>query len=159
MERVFTGVSDQLALLVQQIAAIKTGVTDGSDAAPGEIGEFMSANGTGPIPTATPIDVVSLVLPAGDWDVSGSAGFLPSVANITLAQAWLSETANTPADPGRLAISVGVGALGNTFLVVGPLRLSFAAPATQVISLGCEVFFPAGTTVTANAWIRARRAR
>ena len=66
-------VSDQLASIQQSVAR---GVTDGSDAAAGAPGEYMTATASGvALVNNTPINVVSLDLTAGDWDVSGNVDF------------------------------------------------------------------------------------
>jgi hypothetical protein len=140
------------------IAAGGGGVTDGSDAPAGHIGEFLSASGSGALTNAAPADRATLTLTAGDWDVAGSATITPNIANMTFAEAWLSAAANTPTDPGRAAIqSGGAGTLGAVALVVGPRR--FSVTASTAVHLGCQANFPAGTTVTASAFIRARRMR
>jgi hypothetical protein len=161
----FTVTSDRLALLTQRvgvaegdIAAGGGGVTDGSDAPAGHIGEFLSASGSGALTSATPADRATLTLTAGDWDVAGSATITPSVANMTFAEAWLAAAANTPTDPGRAGMqSGGAGTLGAVALVVGPVR--FSSGGSMTVHLGCQANFPGGTTVTASAFIRARRMR
>ena len=154
-------VSDALANLTSQLAslsgtvgAIGQGVTDGSNAAAGHIGEYLSASGSLGLTNAATNDVVTLTLPAGDWDVTGSVTISPTAINVTYAQAWLSPAANTPADPGRAIIQAA--ALGISGFVVGPVRFSLAASA--VAYLGCQANFPSGT-VTASGTIRARRIR
>ena len=57
-------------------AAIGKGVTNGSNAAAGEVGEYMTATASGvALANNVPINVVSLDLTAGDWDVAGNAQF------------------------------------------------------------------------------------
>ena len=66
------GVADKLSL-----AQMRKGVTDGSDAAAGDIGEYMSASASVPLSNAVAANVVSLSLTAGDWDVAGNVVFSP----------------------------------------------------------------------------------
>jgi hypothetical protein len=163
----FTDTSDRLALLTQRVgiaegdvSSIGTGVTDGSDAPAGHIGEYLSASGSGALATGTPADRATLPLTAGDWDVAGSAVISASQPNATFVQAWLSTAANTPTDPGRSGIqgqSTTAGVLGGGALVVGPVRFSLTV--STDVHLGCHANFPAGTTVTASAFISARRMR
>lgn len=161
----FTNMIDRLALLTQRvgiaegdIAAGAGGVTDGSDAPGGHIGEFLSSSGSGGLTSGVPADRATLTLPAGDWDVAGSVGITPNLANMAFAQAWLNTAANAPGDPGRAAIqSGGAGTLGVASLVVGPRRFSVTSDTT--VHLGCQANFPGGTAVTASAFIRARRMR
>lgn len=140
----------------------KLGVTDGSDAAAGQIGEYLSATGSsGSLTTGVAVDLATLTLSAGDWDVTGSATFTPSV-ELAGAQAWLNTVAATPADPGRMVVAVAPGSgpteLGGTGILVGPVRYSIAAPSTVAVHLGVQTSFPSGT-VSSNVWIRARRVR
>ena len=71
-----------------------TGVTDGSDAAAGQIGEIISGvNTTGSaIPASTPQNVVAIALTAGDWDVFGELWFTPAGATMTSLVGALNPT-------------------------------------------------------------------
>ena len=155
--------ADQINALTAQLTTLTStigqGVTDGSDAAAGQVGELLTASSPGaPLANATPLDRVTLPLPPGDWDVAGAAIIVPTLANMTYGQAWLSTAANTPTDPGRSAVqSGGAGTLGTVALVVGPVR--FSSSSSQTVHLGCQANFPGGTTVTAGGWLRARRMR
>ena len=54
-----------------------SGVTDGNDAAAGQVGEYVTASGSGVgLANGTPANVATLTLAAGDWDVSGNAQFV-----------------------------------------------------------------------------------
>jgi hypothetical protein len=117
--------TQRIGLAEGDIASGGTGVTDGSDAAAGIIGEFMSASGSGGLTSAAPADRATLTLTAGDWDVARSATITPNIANMTFAQAWLNTAANTPADPGRAGLQPGgAGTLGAADFVIGPRRFS-----------------------------------
>ncbi|HEY2596070.1 MAG TPA: hypothetical protein VGK33_19430, partial [Chloroflexota bacterium] len=55
------------------------GVTDGSDATPGNIGEVLTASNSGvALSSNTQANVATLNLTAGDWDVSGLVSFSAS---------------------------------------------------------------------------------
>jgi hypothetical protein len=150
--------SQYFRTLADQLNTRLAGVTDGSDAPAGNLGEYLVITGSGSVTTATPVDRATLSLPAGDWDVSGSATITPSAATMTFAQAWLSAASASPTDPGRAAIqSGGTGTLGSVALVVGPVR--FSVSATTSVHLGVQANFPGTTSVTAGAFIQARRAR
>lgn len=58
------------------------GVTDGSDAAPGQVGEYVTATATGNIAvnTATNISDTTITLSAGCWHVAGFCGFTSTTA-------------------------------------------------------------------------------
>lgn len=55
------------------------GVTNGSNAAAGSVGEYVTASPTGiSLTTGTTINLTSISLTAGDWDVSGAVEFSPA---------------------------------------------------------------------------------
>ena len=70
-----TAWTDFFQNVADRLMAVGTmGVTDGSDATAGQIGEYLSASASGVALTSNvPINVVSLDLTAGDWDVTGNA--------------------------------------------------------------------------------------
>ena len=64
-------VADQINSL-----AANTGVTDGSDAAAGQIGEYLTATASVALATSMAVaNIVSINLTAGDWDVTGNCVF------------------------------------------------------------------------------------
>ena len=92
----WAGFHEDVATLLNQVRATvvaKTGVTDGSDATAGQVGEYLSASG-GPVSLSSGVahDVVTLALTAGDWDVSGVVVFTPT-GNPSHFAAGISTTA------------------------------------------------------------------
>jgi hypothetical protein len=73
------------------------GVVDGSDAAPGMVGEVISASNTVGynLTTAIASNVVTLVLPPGDWNVGGVIIFAPTSTGPNSVIAALSQTSAT----------------------------------------------------------------
>ena len=142
--------NQQVSDLLNQLAATSgVGVTDGSDAQPGQIGEYMTMTGPaiGLVNNVT-TPVVSLNLTAGDWDVSGNvlvkAGAGPHQAvNVGLdaLDTWM--VARFPS-PG---ISQGL----STF------TRRYSLSAAQVVELMATV--SSTGPMTATGIIRARRAR
>jgi hypothetical protein len=62
--------------VADRLAAINAGVTDGSEAAAGNVGEVMATTGGAvAMITNTATNLASLALTPGDWDVSGSVVF------------------------------------------------------------------------------------
>lgn len=149
-----------IADAVAAIADAGTGVTDGSNAAAGKVGEYLSADvGPTPLPNSVLMDVGGLSLPAGDWDVWGAVLFAASGTNMVVAQAWVNTVAATaPASLGRTSLLMQTGQLGNGLrLPTGTLRVSLAAPGTAY--LGAYAGFAGGGAVTGTGTIAARRAR
>jgi hypothetical protein len=142
----FQTVSDRLATL----AAGKHGVTDGSDSAVGDIGEYLSATASGVgLATNVQANVVALTLTAGDWDVS---------ANVTF---HLSSAASTHYGAGIDALSQEIFATIPTGtatwrLAAAPVRRNVTA-STVVHAVAIATFSAGG--VNADGFIQARRAR
>ena len=62
--------------VADRLSHLQNGVTDGSDAAAGDVGEYLSASAGVALSSAVVANVASLSLTAGDWDVSGNVGFV-----------------------------------------------------------------------------------
>jgi hypothetical protein len=146
-------VADQLALMA---AKAGVGVTDGSDAAAGQVGEYLTASSSGSVTPASGDvnDIATLPLTAGDWDVAGNVVFTPT-AGVTYAAASVSTVSHalgpiatrTPGAGAATQMRIGTG---------GSLRVSVAAPTT--VYLTAQAGFSSGAmTVTGQVW--ARRAR
>ncbi len=138
-------------------AVVKKGAVDGSNAAAGDVGEYLTDTfGVAALSTNTAADVGTLALTAGDWDVGGYVLFTSSANNLAVAQAWVGTTSATAPEP-RSTIILFVGAMGGgTRLVAPTIRVSSASPVT--VYLGAEATFPAGTA-GGQGIIWARRAR
>lgn len=147
-------VADRLANMP---AAVRKGVTDGSDAAAGDIGEYLSASASGvPLTSNVPCDVTTLALTAGDWDVRGDADVATS-AGVTQALIWIGTAPTTIATQGSSGMIIGgVTTVFAPHFPAGPVRVSLAAPGT--VYLGTRVVFASGT-VSASGTISARRMR
>lgn len=146
-------VSDALANLTSQVAglsgSIGQGVTDGSDAAAGKVGEYLSATGSLTLSNAVVANVASLNLTPGDWDVSGNVVFVAGAGTHSLFGVGVGgldtySAATFPSGAINQAMSTAVS------------RHSSASAAT--VWLVARADFTAGT-VTASGTIRARRAR
>ena len=138
------------------------GVTDGSNAAAGMVGEFISASqsaGLG-LSSGAVSNVTSVALTAGDWDVSGVAWITTSGTAVANIAAALSPTAGTfPALPstGAFAQLVTSGYFGSPWILnVGTARFSITA-STTVYLVVVPTFASGGAT--GYGFVRARRVR
>lgn len=136
------------------------GTTTNDNAAALSVGQLISSTvafGSAiSIPTtATPVNVTSISLTAGDWDVWGNVAF--SIVNTTATYyAWVSSTSATQPDlslvnfiPLLSALSGGIG--------VAAVQQRFSLSTTTVIYLTGQW---AGTaTVSGSGGIYARRRR
>jgi hypothetical protein len=153
------------------ISDANVATTTNDDAAAGIVGEYLET--VVPIgslvseTTATPVDVATLALTAGDWEVSGTVNRVLTGTTATAYGAAISPTANTvPAQAGGSGVGAdssvtqnavfGATVTGNFVTIVGPTRVKLAAAAT--IHLVAADTFSAGT-VGVFGTIRARRVR
>jgi hypothetical protein len=145
-------VSDLVNSLQQQVTALTAGVTDGSDAAAGQIGEYMSASGSAAMTSGTAATVASLSLTAGDWEVSGQV-----TINYTGLTGGNAFGANINGNSGTLiVVSVPNGASDWQLSAGAPQRFNVTAATTvSLMSIG---YFSAGS-VSATGTVQARRMR
>lgn len=137
------------------------GVTDGSNAAAGSVGEFLSsviAHASAiSLVNGVAANVTSITLTPGDWDVWGNVGFT-NVGTFIIAQCWTNTVSASVVDFSLLsqaaAAGVGVG-LDPTALTIVPRRFSVTVNTTVYLSCAAEF----SNTVTACGGIYARRVR
>jgi len=138
------------------------GVTDGSDAAAGVVGEFFYNQNPWPgtaVASGTIITITSLALSAGDWDVSGTV-VLATGPN--LSQTLRGEISTQAATlPGNIyhgaAIVLGTYNISSgTGLTLPNNRWSFAAP-TTVYLCGSTTYSGTGNSICGT--LIARRVR
>ena len=136
--RTWTNYIANLNSTVATLAA-NGGVTDGSDATAGQVGEFKTVSvGSGAahgMTTFAAIDVTSLDLAAGDWDVWGNVCFVPnSTTTCTTIAGWIS--------PGSATVPGAIEQAGYT-----TIRANFVTGGQQVLSVGrVRLLATAGTT-------------
>lgn len=132
------------------------GVTDASDAAAGKVGQLLSATASNvALTNATAINVVSLTLTPGDWDVTGAVNLRPSGGTVTQFIAGMVTTsASSPVFPNRIVDSGSF--TGVEEYALPTVRYSVSANTTiyLVVSAG----FTSGTA-TSDGLLRARRVR
>lgn len=139
------------------------GIVSGSDAAAGVVGEFVpTANAIAqPLTTATFLNLGSISLTAGDWDVSGNAAFTGSTTTATQQVVGIS-TSNSSLVPAAGSFLNEATGLYTTFASGGgtvqtPIyRVSISSPTNYYLVVQCTF---AGGTASAQGYIRARRVR
>lgn len=153
----FQDVVDQLAKLTAN-----AGVTDGSDAPAGRVGEFLTAAaGATFLASGVTVDLTTLALSAGDWDVWGGLFFVPSAGTtIRTVSAWVSDVSATLRGDGLatfIAVQNAPFSPGAPQSLPAPMvRMSSASPITAHLST-ITVFIT--STMTGSGTICARRAR
>lgn len=139
------------------------GTTAANNANAGSVGEYIqSVVATGSavsLTTATPANVTSISLTAGDWDVAGEVGYTISTAASSITCGINTTSAALPAGTtgnGLSQMASTATTLGSSNLAIMPTRISIAA--TTTVYLVAQAAFAAGT-VAAFGVIRARRVR
>lgn len=141
-----------------------------NDANAGNVGEYLSGarlvGSATALTNATPVDVTSVTLTAGDWDVTGEALFTSATGTTTQELAWLNTNSAVLPSPlsGTANVSGGinswngsiVGAGGGNLFPVGIVRYSVSGSTT--VFLSAQGSFSAGG-LSVYGTIRARRVR
>ena len=163
MEMRLQALADAITRNTVTLSLMREGVLDGSNAAPGQIGEYVFDNRTTAsflsIASGVSTDLASISLTPGDWDVQGAVYFQGSSSSGSDdLRAWVNTVSATQpsGDFGGLAIiSTSSGGLVN-MLAVPPIRAS--GTSTTVVYLGCNATYGSGT-MQAKGFVRARRMR
>lgn len=137
-----------------------TGVTNASNATAGSLQESTSStvlSGSAvSLTTATPKDVTSISLTAGDWDVEGNVSFNCSVGASALLT-WISTTSATVPDTALYNSITDTSAI-NTLTGINTPYKRINVNTTTTVYLSCQATFASGTA-TACGGIFARRVR
>lgn len=136
------------------------GVTDGSNAAAGIVGEFIEAIELDASALAAsngiPLNVTSISLTAGDWDVSGVASFNPSgTNNVTLSLGAINTVSAALPAVERWTI---MGTTITNRLSCPVARQRFSLTVTTTLYLVAQANFVTGSC-TVYGFINARRIR
>jgi hypothetical protein len=131
---------------------MRKGVVDSSDAAPGDIGEYLDATGSVSLVSGVATDVATLLLPAGDFEVWGAVVFTPAAGTTSSHLLVAIDTTHQelfmaiPAGTGTASLSLGTGM---------PTRFNQAGDVTAtLVALAAH-----SGSMTADGVIRARRVR
>ena len=164
----------QLRIIKAEIEALQggaapvIGVTDGSNAAAGMVGELLTANvlsgNSLSLTNQTATTIASISLPAGHWDVWGSVAFNNITATtFASAQGWISTIqpptfpSGTPNNGAWFNHSLSAGNVQNSSTFpCGAIRINVSA--TTPVYLAAWVNFSAGA-VSAFGTLQARRRR
>lgn len=145
-----------------------TGVTNGSNASAGDVGEYVSASllSGSAISLTSSIcsNITSISLTPGDWDVYGTVFYGPSGSTVSNYQlAGITQTSATFETAGTNNNVSGIGGVSSTLptafacnVPVGTYRANLTT--TTTIYLIAQALFSGGT-LEAYGYIAARRAR
>lgn len=143
-------------------AANIDGTSTNDSASSGSIGQygtsFVVVGSPVSLTTATPANVTSVSLTAGDWDVSANVNFTLSSATATMFEAGLSSTTATLPTDGSECYSGVVTTLLSETNGIAVSRKRFSLSTTTTVYLVAQSTFSAGTE-GAYGGITYRRAR
>lgn len=153
------GTSNVAGLLTPQGGV--RGVSSAVNASAGNVGEYLSGTQSSAqaLTSGAPIDILSLSLTAGDWDVQGRVYFeMAATTTMTAIASWVSSTSATY--PGLVqsltAFNFPIPAAAGNAVGAPTLTQRFSLGATTTVYLSCATTF--GTsTATAKGHIVARR--
>jgi hypothetical protein len=139
------------------------GVTNGSDAPPGQIGEIISSFRTTDqaLTTATPTNVQSIALTPGDWDISGEVWFhLTSSPTISALIGSLNTVSATlPAVPAINTVYSQLNApFTGTYVALALRTCRASVSVATTYYLVAQASFSTGTVANLGG-LWARRAR
>jgi hypothetical protein len=137
------------------------GVTNGSNASTGSVGEYNSVTGTATsLTTTTYTNLTSQSLAAGDYDVQCEVSYSIGAGATALSVAAVAST--TSASTAALGNSYLIGginlttSIGSSIVASPPVRVNIST-ATTTYCVGWSVF--SGGTVTGTGFLRWRRVR
>jgi hypothetical protein len=153
-------------ILVSTSQLVGNGTTTNDSASAGQVGEFISstilqANRVG-LTTGTPVNVTSISLTAGDWDVTGLLGLSEnSSTSWTYYSGSISTVSGTTStlQTNNILGTVNSATLAavNVFFAAPIVRVSLASTTTYY--LVAQGAFTGGSGQAAFGTIRARRVR
>jgi hypothetical protein len=140
--------------------ALSAGVTNGSDAAVGQVGQFVTTTSAAvPVSWGSLQQFAALSLSAGDWDVWGDIQFIPTgiITAMTSLAFGLSLSA-TALGVRFIALATPNYPTSAGYYAIAP-RLRVSVAATTSVYLLCQFTGGSGGTPTCDVQMNARRVR
>lgn len=151
-----TGASSAATARANLGAKSDAGVTDGSSASAGQVGETMTVTGSSvTLTTATTATLCSLALTAGDWEVDNIVSVTTSAGATSITAGNSNSATAIAASPLRLQLLAALSSGGQN---LSAPRRQFSLSATTTIYLNTAVGFSSGTA-SAVGFMFARRIR
>lgn len=135
------------------------GVTNGSNAANGRVGEYVTSTGASTSLVTTAAKTIhSLTLTPGDWDVEGVATYTKAAATVvTYTQQGISTGSNVIGNTGTFtATAAGISDAIPSAFATPVVRINLSI--TSTVHLVARAGFTT-STLNATGFIRARRVR
>lgn len=157
----WTGVTssyDFMQIVTAGASMMPVNIVPRTNPQPGSVGEYVAAQVPFGSPLAAtsgvPLNITSITLQPGEWDVSGTVAFTYTTVGAGSA-AWVGVSSATQPPPGSLGFTAVGTSLGNdSQLSTGTARMSLATP--TVVYLSATSGFGSGTAGVFGT-IQARR--
>lgn len=146
--------------LLPQLKAVGPiiGVTDGSDAGPGEVGEFITAQGSmsyAPYPTDTANSISLIVVQPGDWDFTISASFSTLIGGAVFELRPWPVIGMSNQMVGYMSSVGDVPGIDFGTLIIGQsARGSFSVP--TLLAFYCQVYMSGDSNLTTGGTMDLR---
>lgn len=151
-----TGATTPVAARTNLGAKANAGVVDASSAATGVVGEYLSnTTNTTSVTSGAVVNATSLVLTAGDWDVSGAIQWDSTAALSTITAGSSLTSATSQGFPFNATIGATITAGTNRMSI--PTRRVNISASTTLYAISVAGF--ASGTCTVNGFLSARRVR
>jgi hypothetical protein len=133
------------------------GITSGSTAASGVVGEFISSvvlsTSAISLTSSAPKNITSIALSAGDWDVFGNYNVLGITTTTSLG--WSSITSATIPDAALYSTGGPFETSGGSAAVIPTMRYNVSIPTTVFLSV--NAIFTSGGSACGGIYARRRR--
>ena len=140
------------------------GVTNGSEAVPGQVGEVISSPGTtvSPIGNNSWVSVAWITLTPGDWDVQGYAAISTTTSILVIAAAGFAAANNGTPDSAQWAGHYQRGTASGASMeqwmsYLGPVRRNVTVPTTIYVTIYMQSLGGTAISATGNMYARRRR--
>jgi hypothetical protein len=135
------------------------GTTLADNANAGSVGEFQTATNTVSLSSGVSTNITSVLLGAGDWDISASVTFIGAATTSTsIANSGVSNTSSVlPGVPMQQAFYLGVNFTNASISQTIPTVRDNLSVTTTVFCVAASTF--SVSTETASCIMNARRAR
>lgn len=135
------------------------GVADGSAAAAGLVGEILTAASAGgtSIPNQTPVNVVTLLLSPGDWDVWGTMMVMPTVGTTQIYGSVSTVSATLNGNDQRYGHQLAGGATFGSLSSIPVPAITVSVSVATNVYLVAQAAFASGTCTGGGKLIARRR--
>lgn len=139
------------------VAASRIGITNGQGAAAGEIGEVISVSFNGTVNRQAVMNMYTLPLTAGDWEICGSIDVTPDGGATDLLQVLAQTTITSPIYRSLVNFSMQAGNFMSFTQAFVPLRWLSSSSGNFTVQVYVNTTTTQTATVTSEFYARRMR--